>query len=219
MSNNWSRRKIVSYTPEFRIDVNNPTNGFLGAGVYEKYAHTDTGDISLCGMNQAGVYHIYNDQTIEIIGGGGKKNDRGGVDIVISGMKGSVVITAQENGDIRIKGANIIMEAKEDIKFKCGGNATFDVGQKFDIKAKEAYCDAPHSYGPDCISTEDNVKSFLNQVFTGLNAESIARAASAAAGGPTASLAVAVAQKSIGDLSGIPGGDIALSAAKKAVGL
>ena len=73
MSNNWARRKIISYTPEFRIDVNNPTNGFLGAGVYEKYAHTDSGDISLCGMNQAGVYHIYNDQTIEIIGGGGNQ--------------------------------------------------------------------------------------------------------------------------------------------------
>ena len=197
MSNNWARRKLVSYTPEFRIDVNNPTNGFLGAGVYEKYAHTDSGDISLCGMNQAGVYHIYNDQTIEIIGGGGINNDRGGVDIVISGMKGSVVITAQENGDIRIKGANIIMEAKEDIKFKCGGNATFDVGQKFDIKAKEAYCDAPHSYGPDCIATEVNANTFLNQVYRGLKAESIAIAASGGAAGFGAAAATSIAKKAI----------------------
>tara|TARA_B100002019_G_scaffold281557_1_gene285741 strand:+ start:68 stop:670 length:603 start_codon:yes stop_codon:yes gene_type:complete len=200
MSNNWARRKIISYTPEFRIDVNNPTNGFLGPGVYEKYAHTDSGDISLCGMNQAGVYHIYNDQSIEIVGGAGKNNDRGGVDIIITGMKGSVMITAQENGDIRIKGANIIMEAKEDIKFKCGGNATFDVGQKFDIKAKEAYCDAPHSYGPDCIATEDNAKSFLNQVFSGLKAEDIARAAATAAGGPGAGIAVDVAKQAISAL-------------------
>ena len=200
MSNNWARRKIISYTPEFRIDVNNPTNGFLGPGVYEKYAHTDSGDISLNGMNQAGVYHIYNDQSIEIVGGAGKNNDRGGVDIIITGMKGSVMITAQENGDIRIKGANIIMEAKEDIKFKCGGNATFDVGQKFDIKAKEAYCDAPHSYGPDCIATEDNAKSFLNQVYSGLKAEDIARAAATAAGGPGAGIAVDVAKKAISAL-------------------
>ena len=200
MSNNWARRKIISYTPEYRVDVNNPTNGFLGPGVYEKYAHTDTGDISLCGMNQAGVYHIYNDQSIEIVGGAGKNNDRGGVDIIITGMKGSVMITAQENGDIRIKGANIIMEAKEDIKFKCGGNATFDVGQKFDIKAKEAYCDAPHSYGPDCIATEDNAKSFLNQVYSGLKAEDIARAAATAAGGPGAGIAVDVAKQAISAL-------------------
>ena len=200
MSNNWARRKIISYTPEFRIDVNNPTNGFLGPGVYEKYAHTDTGDISLTGMNQAGVYHIYNDQSIEIVGGAGKNNDRGGVDIIITGMKGSVMITAQENGDIRIKGANIIMEAKEDIKFKCGGNATFDVGQKFDIKAKEAYCDAPHSYGPDCIATETNKKTFLNQVFSGLKAEDIAIAASGGAGGFGSAAAVSIAKKAISAL-------------------
>lgn len=200
MSNNWARRKVISYTPEFRIDVNNPTNGFLGAGVYEKYAHTDSGDISLTGMNQAGVYHIYNDQTIEIIGGGGKNNDRGGVDIVISGMKGSVIITAQENGDIRIKGANVVMEAKEDIKFKCGGNVTFDVGQKFDIKAKEAYCDAPHSYGKDCIATEVNANTFLNQVYSGLKAEDIAIAASGGAGGFGASAAVSIAKKAISAL-------------------
>lgn len=200
MSNNWERRKIISYTPEFRIDVNNPTNGFLGAGVYEKYAHTDSGDISLCGMNQAGVYHLYNDQTIEIIGGGGKNNDRGGVDIVISGMKGSVIITAQENGDVRIKGANVIVEAKEDINFKCGGNFTVDAGQKVDITAKEAYCTAPHSYGPDAIATQDNVQTMLNQVYKGLKAEGIARAASAAAGGPGASAAIAIAQQAISAL-------------------
>tara|TARA_A100001234_G_scaffold220828_1_gene234750 strand:- start:3341 stop:3946 length:606 start_codon:yes stop_codon:yes gene_type:complete len=200
MSNNWARRKIISYTPEFRIDVNNPTNGFLGAGVYEKYAHTDSGDISLCGMNQAGVYHLYNDQTIEIIGGGGKHNDRGGTDIVITGMKGSVVITAMENGDVKIKGANVIVEAKEDIKFKCGGNFTVDAGQKVDIKAKEAYCEAPHSYGPDCIATEDNAMSFLNQVYSGLKAEDIARAAATAAGGPGAGMAVSVAKKAISAL-------------------
>ena len=197
MSNNWARRKIISYTPEFRIDVNNPTNGFLGPGVYEKYVHTDTGDISLNGMNQAGVYHIYNDQSIEIVGGAGKNNDRGGVDIIITGMKGSVWITAQENGDVRIKGANIILEAKEDIKFKCGGNATFDVGQKFDIKAKEAYCDAPHSYGPDCIATETNKKTFLNQVFSGLKAEDIAIAASGGAAGFGAQAAVKIAKSAI----------------------
>ena len=197
MSNNWARRKVISYTPEFRIDVNNPTNGFLGPGVYEKYAHTDTGDISLTGMNQAGVYHIYNDQSIEIVGGAGKNNDRGGKDIIITGMKGSVIITAQENGDIRIKGANIILEAKEDIKFKCGGNATFDVGQKFDIKAKEAYCDAPHSYGPDCIATETNKKTFLNQVFSGLKAEDIAIAASGGAAGFGAQAAVKIAKSAI----------------------
>ena len=74
-------------------------------------------------------------------------------------------------------------------------NVLFDVGDKFDIKAKEAYCDAPHSYGPDCIATETNKKTFLNQVYAGLAAQDIAFAASAAAGGPGASAAVSVAKK------------------------
>ena len=182
MSNNWARRKIISYTPEYRVDVNNPTNGFLGAGVYEHYAHTDTGDISLAGMNQAGVYHIYNDQTIEIIGGGGKNNDRGGVDVVISGMKGSVVISAMQNGDVRINGNNIILEAKQDIVMKAGGNLTADIGRKIDLEAKEAYCDAPHSYGPDAIATETPV-SFLVETYKGLKAYDFAKAASDGAGG------------------------------------
>ena len=182
MSNNWARRKIFSYTPEYRVDINNPTNGFLGAGVYEHYAHTDTGDISLAGMNQAGVYHIYNDQTIEIIGGGGKNNDRGGVDVVISGMKGSVVISAMQNGDVRINGNNIILEAKQDIVMKAGGNLTADIGKKIDLEAKEAYCDAPHSYGPDAIATETPV-SFLVETYKGLKAYDFAKAASDGAGG------------------------------------
>ena len=94
----------------------------------------------------------------------------------------------------------ILLWNKTDIKFKAGGNVLFDVGDKFDIKAKEAYCDAPHSYGPDCIATETNKKTFLNQVYAGLAAEDIAIAASAAAGGPGASAAVSVASAAISAL-------------------
>ena len=141
---------------------------------------------------------MYNDKTIEIIAG--NKSERGGVDICITGMKGSVLITAMENGDVRIAGKDIILEAKQDIKLKAGGNITMDAGNKFDIKAKEAYCEAPHSYGPDCIATETNKKTFLNQVYAGLAAEDIAIAASAAAGGPGASMAVSVASNAISAL-------------------
>ena len=150
-------------------------DGFLGA------VEIFSGDIS-CGMNQAGVYHIYNDQTIEIIGGGGKNNDRGGVDVVISGMKGSVIISAMQNGDVRINGNNIILEAKQDIVMKAGGNLTADIGKKIDLEAKEAYCDAPHSYGPNAIATETPV-SFLVETYTGLKAYDLAKKASDAAGG------------------------------------
>jgi hypothetical protein len=156
--------------------------GFNGSGVYDFYGRTDNGDVSLQGLCQGGIYHFYNDRTIEIVAGA--KNNRGSVDVCITGMKGSIVISALENGDVRVSGKDIIFDAKNNIKFKCGENFTIDAGNKFDINAKEAYCDAPHSYGPDCIATEFNANSFMGQVFSGLAAEGIARAAITGAGGP-----------------------------------
>ena len=196
---NFERRQFQSFGPNFRIDSGNPNVGFNGSSVYDLYGNTDSGDVSLMGMCQGGIYHFYNDRTIEIIGG--QNNGRGSVDVCITGMKGSVVISAMENGDVRVSGKDIIFDAKKNIKFKCGENFTVDAGNKIDLNAKEAYCEAPHSYGPDCIATEDNAKSFLNQVYKGLNAEGIARAAASAAGGPGAAAAVSVASKAISPLS------------------
>jgi len=194
---NWEKRQYVSFTPQFRIDVNNPQVGFNGSGIYDLYGTNDSGDVSLAGMMQGGIYRLYNDRTIEIVAG--NKSERGGVDICITGMKGSVLITAQENGEIRISGANIVVEAKENLTLKSGADMKLDCGGKFDVVAQEAYCDAPHSYGPKAIST-GNGETFLNRVYDGLKAESIAEAASAAAGGPGASIAVSVAKQAISAL-------------------
>ena len=182
MSHKFSKRRVESYSPDFRLETANPQMGFNGAGVYDFYGRTDNGDVSLQGLCQGGIYHFYNDRTIEIVAGA--KNNRGSVDVCITGMKGSIVISALENGDVRVSGKDIIFDAKNNIKFKCGENFTVDAGNKVDINAKEAYCDAPHSYGPDCIATETNKKSFMNQVYAGLKAAPIAEMASAAAGGP-----------------------------------
>ena len=200
MSNqNPQGHEFTSFSPNFRIEVNNPQVGFNGPGIYDLYGFNDDGDVSLAGMTQGGIYRLYNDRTIEIIGG--QNSERGGVDICITGMKGSILITAQENGEVLIKGAKVTVESKGDMHFKSGGNMKLDCGNRFDIYAKEAYCDAPHSYGPDCIATEDNANSMLNQVYSGLNAEGIARAAASAAGGPGAAAAVSVASKAISALS------------------
>ena len=191
---NWEKRQFVSFTPQFRIDVNNPQVGFNGSGVYDLYGTNDSGDVSLAGMLQGGIYRLYNDRTIEIIAG--NKSERGGVDICITGMKGSVLITAMENGEIRISGANVVVEAKENMTLKAGNDLKIDVGGKIDMYAKEAYLDAPHSYGPKAIST-GNGETFLNRVYDGLKAESIAEAASAAAGGPGVAAAVSIASAAI----------------------
>ena len=196
MSNqNPQGHAFTSFSPNFRIEVNNPQVGFNGPGIYDLYGFNDDGDVSLAGMTQGGIYRLYNDKTIEIIGG--QNSERGGVDICITGMKGSILITAQENGEILIKGAKVTVESKGEMTFKSGGNMKLDCGNRFDIFAKEAYCEAPHSYGPDCIATEDNANSMLNQVYSGLNAEGIARAAATAAGGPGAGMAVSVASDAI----------------------
>lgn len=196
---NWEKRQFVSFSPQFRIDVNNPQTGFNGPGIYDLYGYTENGDVSLSGMMAGGIYRLYNDRTIEIIGGA--NSDRGGVDICITGMKGSILITAQENGEVLIKGAKVTIESRGDLNLKSGGNMKLDCGKKFDIKAQEAYCDAPHSYGDDCIATQDNANNLLNLSYKGLKAEGIARAAAAAAGGPGASLAVSVASKAIKGLA------------------
>ena len=87
-------------------------------------------------MCQGGIYHFYNNRTIEIIGG--QNNGRGSVDVCITGMKGSVVISAMENGDVRVSGKDIIFDAKKNIKFKCGENFTVDAGNKIDLECKRS---------------------------------------------------------------------------------
>ena len=195
MSNNWEKRQYIALGPQVRIESCNPTVGDNGSVVYDIYGVSDKGDVCLAGMTEGGNYRIYGDKCIELIGGG--VSGRGGVDVMITGKQGSVCITAMENGDVRVNGNNLVFNAKENITFKCGGNFEVDASKKIDFKSKEAYCVAPHSYGPDCIATEDNAKSMLNQVYSGLNAEGIARAAATAAGGPGADVAINVAKKAI----------------------
>ena len=79
LSVNFERRQYEVFSPNFRIDTGNPQQGYNGACVYDLYANTDEGDVSLVGMAQGGIFHIYNDRTIEIIGG--QKSTEGGVDI------------------------------------------------------------------------------------------------------------------------------------------
>ena len=88
MANNWENRQYINLGPKFRIESNNPQVGFNGPGVYDIYGNNSQGDVSLCGMTEGGIWRLYNDRTVEITGG--QSGERGGVDICITGMKGSV---------------------------------------------------------------------------------------------------------------------------------
>ena len=93
--------------PHFRIDTGNPQTGYNGTVVYDLLGSGSDGNSSAVGMTHGGLYHIYNDQCIEIVGG--QRVDGGGVCVNIVGSSGDVTITAMSSGDVKVTGRNIIL--------------------------------------------------------------------------------------------------------------
>ena len=71
-----------------------------------------------------GQFQIFADQCITIAGGASV--DGGGVYVNIVGTKGDVAISAEANGDVRIKGRNIFLDAEENIELTTGGKVDID---------------------------------------------------------------------------------------------
>jgi hypothetical protein len=136
---NWQGRNFQSFGPKFRIDISNPQMGLNGSDVYNLYATTDNKDISLVGMSEGGIFHIYNDQSIEIIAG--QKSKSTGVDIVITGKNGDIWITAEKNGQVRIRGSKITIDADESINLVAGKNINLTAGNSIKLKSNIAECD------------------------------------------------------------------------------
>ncbi len=127
MAANWEKRSLHSFGSNFRLDICNPQTTTSGNQIYELYAVTDEEeDVSLIGLGEDGNFHIYNDKTIEIVGG--QKASSNGVDIIIQGKNGDVVINADRNGQIRIRGKSIVMQADEDIDIVAGRNLNLKSG-------------------------------------------------------------------------------------------
>lgn len=127
MTANWERRSLHSFGSNFRIDICNPQTTTSGNQIYELYAVTDLEeDVSLIGFGEDGTFHLYNDKTIEIVGG--QKTSTNGVDIIIQGKNGDVVINADRNGRIRIRGKDIVLQADEDIDIVAGRNLNLKSG-------------------------------------------------------------------------------------------
>ena len=66
---NWQERSYEAFTPNVKLDCNNPQEGFSGPIVYNMLASSKDGNQSSYGMTEGGLFHIYNDQCIEIVGG------------------------------------------------------------------------------------------------------------------------------------------------------
>ena len=158
---NWEARTIDSRSPKFRIDVANPEMGAEGSDVYKIYAVTDNKDVSLCSLSESGKYKIHNDKSLEIVAG--MTNTEGGVDIVIAGMKGDVVITAMRDGQVKIKGANIVLQADEDIDLIAGRNINVNGKAKVMLKGNKLQAD-----GLIGNLVEETSGSFIMRVFNGV---------------------------------------------------
>ena len=121
---NWQKRQYDSYGPHFRIETANPELGVCGNIAYNLYGYADSGDTSNLGLMGNGQFNIFADQCITI--DGGSKVDGGGVCVNIIGSRGDIAITAMDNGDVRIKGRNIIIDADENIEMLAGGKVSID---------------------------------------------------------------------------------------------
>jgi len=157
---NWEPRTIDSRSPKFRIDVANPEMGGEGSDVYKIYAVTDNKDVNLCALSEGGKYKIHNDKSVEIVAG--MTNTEGGVDIVIAGMKGDVIITAMRDGQVKIKGANIAIQADEDIDLIAGRNININGKAKVLLKGNKVHAD-----GLMGNLVESTSGSFVMRIFEG----------------------------------------------------
>ena len=116
---NWSLWDFDE-KPNFKFQTGNPTYGYGGGTVFSQQMEQNN-QTGYWGMTEDGQMNLFNDDTITISGGNTKE---GGDCINIVGANGSINITAMENGDIKIKGTNIIIDADQNINIMSKKNVT-----------------------------------------------------------------------------------------------
>tara|TARA_B100000003_G_scaffold127288_1_gene114110 strand:- start:184 stop:1182 length:999 start_codon:yes stop_codon:yes gene_type:complete len=200
-----------SLGPNCRFEAGNPQMGQNGSDVWNLFGNTQDGDKCVIGQSEGGITHVYGDRTIEIVGG--QKNPEGSVDIFITGLHGSIVINALENGDVCIKGRNIHMEAKEDITIKAGNNIKIQAKNILELgPGKKGYCKFTETTKrPNWHAICGYQENLLGRAGLGLRAESLfntaAGLAAVAAGGPVAAAVANVGASAVKDLASgkVPG--------------
>jgi hypothetical protein len=134
----WQKRSYWKLGPNFGLDIRNQQVGLDGTDIYSFYGVTDNKDTNVFGLSNAnGLFKIYNDRSIEIVAG---QNNTGGVDIVIAGKNGDVTITAERNGNVRIRAKNVIIDADENISLSAGRNVNIKAGSRFVVQANQSDC-------------------------------------------------------------------------------
>ena len=116
---NWSLWDFDE-KPNFKFTTGNPTYGFGGGTVFSQQMEQNN-QTGYWGMTEDGQMNIFNDATLTLSGG---NEMEGGECVNIVGANGSVSITAMNNGDIKIKGTNIIIDADQNINIMSKKNVT-----------------------------------------------------------------------------------------------
>ena len=116
---NWSLWDFDE-KPNFKFTTGNPTYGFGGGTVFSQQMEQNN-QTGYWGMTEDGQMNLFNDATITISGG---NEMEGGECVNIVGANGSVSITAMNNGDIKIKGTNIIIDADQNINISSNKSVT-----------------------------------------------------------------------------------------------
>ena len=213
MAKTTQNRCLESLGPNCRIDVGNPQMGQNGSDVFNIHSNTQNGDKCVIGQSEGGITHVYGDRTIEIVGG--EHNPEGSVDIFITGLKGSIVINALENGDVCVKGRNINLQAKEDINITAGNNITIQAKNTLYLgPGKKGYCKFTETTKkPNWHAICGYQENLIGRAGLGLRAESLFNVAAAAAtggiGGPLATAAVSAAtEMGVSAVSSLPGAGV-----------
>ena len=116
---NWSLWDFDE-KPNFKFTTGNPTYGFGGGTIFSQQMEQNN-QTGHWGMTEDGQMNLFNDATITISGG---NEMEGGECVNIVGANGSVSITAMNNGDIKIKGTNIIIDADQNINISSNKSVT-----------------------------------------------------------------------------------------------
>jgi len=106
--------------PRCVIHKSNPNVGYGGGHCYQMNFEQNN-QTAYIGMTDDGQFNIFVDDTLTISGGNTKE---GGTCVNIIGKNGDVSITAENNGNILIKGASINVEADNDLVVSSRKNLT-----------------------------------------------------------------------------------------------
>ena len=134
---NWDRRRFISLGPDFRIAANNPKMGNNGNLSWLIYGTDDDGDKSSLFQSNDGTLSLHSDRKIDIAAGANNENEKD-QDITITSLKGGILITANGNGQVKIKAPNILIDADNDVDIKGKNINLVARGGKVDIGGLKA---------------------------------------------------------------------------------